>query len=63
MASAFVLADRFMEAKMQEWDGLLDNDLWDSFRTEFAEWTDEDFKLATITCQKKFRAYLRSRGV
>ncbi len=63
MAFTFVPADQFMEAKMMEWDGLLDNDLWDSFRDEFAEWTDEDFKLATITCQKKFRAYLRSRGV
>jgi hypothetical protein len=52
-----------LENKMQEWDGLLDNDLWDSFRTEFAGWIDEKFKLASITIQKKFRIYLRVRGV
>jgi hypothetical protein len=63
MIFAFVLADRFMKTKMMKWDELLDNDLWNSFRTEFAEWIDEDFKLSTITCQKKFRAYLRSRDI
>jgi hypothetical protein len=52
-----------LENKMQEWDELLNDDLWDSFRTEFAEWIYEDFKLASITTQKKFRAFLRSRDV
>jgi hypothetical protein len=48
---------------MQEWDELLNDDLWDSFRTEFVEWIDENFKLASITIQKKLRTFLRSRNV
>jgi hypothetical protein len=52
-----------LENKMQEWDELLDDDLWNSFRTEFAEWIDENFKLASIIIQKKFRAFLRARDV
>ncbi len=52
-----------LENKMREWDELLDDDLWNSFHTKFAEWINEDFKLASITIQKKFRAFLRSRDV
>ncbi len=52
-----------LENKMQEWDELLDDDLCNSFRTEFAEWIDENFKLASITIQKKFKAFLRARDV
>jgi hypothetical protein len=52
-----------LENKMQEWDELLNDDLWDSFRTEFVEWIDENFKLASITIQKKLRTFLRSRDV
>jgi hypothetical protein len=48
---------------MQEWNELLDDDLWDSFHTKFVEWIDENFKLAKIICLKKFRTYLRSRDV
>jgi hypothetical protein len=48
---------------MQEWDELLNDDLWNSFRTKFAEWIYEDFKLTSITCQKKLRTFLRFRDV
>jgi hypothetical protein len=52
-----------LENKMQEWDELLDDDLWDLFRTEFAEWIDENFKLTSIIIQKKLKTFLRSRDV
>jgi hypothetical protein len=52
-----------LEDKMQEWNELLDDDLWDSFRTEFAEWIDENFKLASIIIQKKLKTFLQSRNV
>ncbi len=52
-----------LENKMQEWEELLNNDLWDSFHTEFAEWIDENSKLTSITIRKNFKAFLRSRDV
>ncbi len=55
--------NHILENKIREWDELLNDDLWESFRDEFVEWIDEDFKLATIICQKKFRTFLRSRDV
>jgi hypothetical protein len=48
---------------MQEWNEVLNDDLWDSFRTEFAEWIDENFKLTSIIIQKKLKAFLRARDV
>ncbi len=48
---------------MRKWDELLNDDLWNSFRVDFVEWIDENFKLASITTQKKFRAFLWSRNV
>jgi hypothetical protein len=52
-----------LENKMQEWNELLNDDMWDSFRTKFVEWIDENFKLASITIQKKLKTFLRSRDV
>jgi hypothetical protein len=55
--------NQILENKMREWDELLDDDLWNSFRVDFVEWIDENFKLASIIIQKKFKAFLRSRDV
>jgi hypothetical protein len=65
VASKKINESRFhiLENKMQEWNELLNDDLWDSFRTEFVEWIDENFKLASIIIQKKLRTFLRSRDV
>jgi hypothetical protein len=51
------------ENKMQEWDELSNDDLWNSFCTGFVEWIDENFKLTSIIIQKKFKAFLQARDV
>ena len=40
-----------------------DNNLWEQFREDFKEFTEEDFKKCSIPIKRKLRSFLRTRGV
>lgn len=50
---------------LKEWEELdfRDLSLWEAFQEEFEDFTDENFKLATITHLRKLRDFQRRRGV
>jgi hypothetical protein len=55
--------DEFIKKQMTELDCFQDIDLWESFQEEFVDWTRRDFELASISCCRAFRTYLRRKGV
>lgn len=40
-----------------------DLDLWDSYKEDFKDWTEDDFNLAGHHETRKVRTFLRKRGV
>jgi hypothetical protein len=55
--------DEFIRRKMTELDCFYDIELWESFQEEFVDWTRRDFELASTSCCRAFRTYLRRKGV
>lgn len=54
-----------IETAFKAWEryNFKDLDLWETYRGDFEGYTEDDFKRASIHCQRKLRAFLRKRGV
>ncbi len=55
----------FIDEKMNEWriQNFKNIDLWEQFKNDFVDWTNENFRTATIEKLREFRVYLRQHDV
>ena len=53
------------QVSLQLWDKLdfYDDDLWESFKEEYGELTEQDFKLVSNHYLRKMQNFLRQQGV
>ena len=57
--------DKFIKEALKVWKefGFKDMSVWETFWDDFEDFTEENFKLASIHHQRKLRHYLQKYGV
>ncbi len=57
--------DDYIRERIKSWSrsNFKDEELWEQFRHDFADWDEARFRLITLEAQRKLRTYLRLHDV